>query len=80
MIGDPPCEVNKRGTRDKNNGNEVVDNCDLPLDLELNERVEVDDETINYAKEDWDCPDQTEVEKGVHPDLPFTMETRQGNK
>ena len=45
LIVDPACEVNKRGTRDKNDGNEVVDDCDLPLDLELTVRVEVDDET-----------------------------------
>ena len=53
----PACEVNERGTRDKNDGNEVVDDCDLPLDLELTERVEVDDETLPYAEEDWDCPE-----------------------
>ena len=35
LIGDPACEMNERGTRDKTDGNEVVDNCDLPLDLEL---------------------------------------------
>ena len=53
LIVDPACEVNERGTRDKNDGNEVVNNCDLPLDLELTERVEVDDETTPYAEEDW---------------------------
>ena len=31
------CMLNERGTRDKNDGKEVVDNCDLPLDLELTE-------------------------------------------
>ena len=46
LIVDPACEVNERGTRNKNDGNEVVDDCDLPLDLELTERVEVDDETL----------------------------------
>ena len=80
MIVDPACEVNERGTRDKNDGNEVVDNCDLPLELELTERVEVDDETLPYAEEDWDCPEQTEVDKGVQPDFPFTMETRQSKR
>ena len=58
LIVDPACEVNEKGTRDKNDGNEVVDDCDLPLDLELTERVEVDDETLPYAEEDWDCPEQ----------------------
>ena len=50
LIVDPACEVNERGTRNKNDGNEVVDDCDLPLDLELTERVEVDDETRPYAQ------------------------------
>ena len=59
---DPACEVNERGTRDKNDGNEVVDNCDLPLDLELTERVEVDDETLPYGEEDLDWPEETENE------------------
>ena len=27
-----------------------------------------------------DCPEQTEVDKGVQPDFPFTMETRQGKR
>ena len=70
----------KEGLHDKNDDNEVVDNCDLPLDLELTERVEVDDETLPYAKEDWDCPEQTENDKGVQPDSPFTMETGQSKR
>ena len=80
LIVDPACEVNERGTRDKNDGNEVVDDCDLPLDLELTERVEVDDETLPYAEEDWDCPEQTEIDKGIQPDFPLTMETRQSKR
>ena len=43
---DPACEVNERGTGDKNDGNEVLEERDLPLDLELTERVEIDDETL----------------------------------
>ena len=78
LIVDPACEVNERGTRDKNDGNEVIADGDLPLDLELTERVEVDDETLPYAEEDWDCPEQIEVNKGVEPDFPFSMESRQG--
>ena len=80
LIVYPACEVNERGTRDKNDGNEVVDDCDLPLDLELTERVEVDDETLPYAEEDWDCAEQTEIDKGIQPDFPFTMETCQSKK
>ena len=80
LLVDPACEVNERGTRDKNDGNEVVDNCDLPLDLELTERVEVDDETLSYAEEDWDCPEKSEIDKGVQPDFLLTMETPQSKK
>ena len=80
LIVDPACEVNERGTRDKNDGNEVVDDGDLPLDLELTERVEVDDETLPYAEEDWDCPEQTKIDKGIQPDFPLTMETRQSKR
>ena len=77
---DPACEVIERGTRDKNDGNELVDDCDLPLYLELTERVMVDDETLPFAEEDLDCPEQTEVYKGIQPDFPLTMETRQSKK
>ena len=80
LIVNPACEVKERGTRDKNDGNEVVDDCDLPLELELTERVEVDDETLPYAKEDWDCPEQTEIDKGIQPDFPLTEETRQSKR
>ena len=66
-IVDPASGVSEGGTRDNNYGNEVIDYCDLPLDLELIERVEVDNETLPYAEEDWDCPEQTEIDKEVQP-------------
>ena len=80
LMVDPACDENERGTRDKNDGIEVVDKFDLPQDLELTERVEVDAETLPYTEEDWDCPEQTEIEKGVQPDLPFNMEIRHDKK
>ena len=49
---DPICEVNERGTRDKNDGIEMMVDCDLPLDLDLTERLEVDEETLPYIEED----------------------------
>ena len=70
--------MNERGTRYKNDGNEVVDDGDLPLDLELTKRVGVDDETLPYSEEDWHCPEQTEIDKEIQPDCPSTMGTRQG--
>ena len=69
LIEDPACEMNEKGTRDKNEGNEVVDDCDLPLDLELTEQVEVDDENLPYAEEDWDCTEQTEIDKEEQPNF-----------
>ena len=54
LMMDPACEVNEKGTTEKNDGNEVVEEGkDTPLDLDLNEEIEVDDETLPYAEEDW---------------------------
>ena len=72
--------MNERGTRDKNDGNEVMDDCDLPLDLELTERIKVNDETLPYVEEDCDYPEQTEIDKGVKFDFPSPMEMRQSKR
>ena len=77
---DHASEVNERGTRDKNDGDEVVDSFDLPLDLELTERVEVDDEILPYAEKNWDSPEQTEINKGVQPDFVFRRHGRAKNE
>ena len=72
------CEVNEKGTREKNDGNEVVEEgTDTPLDLDPNEVIEADDETLPYAEEDWQDPEQIEVPKNLETDLPFTIQTRQ---
>ena len=39
--------------------------------------IEADDETLPYAEEDWQGPDQMEVPKNLEPDLPLTVQTRQ---
>ena len=36
----------------KNDGNEVLSDCDLPIVLELTERIEVDDGTLPYDEQD----------------------------
>ena len=78
LMMDPACEVNEKGTREKNDGNEIVEEgTDTPLDLDPNEKIEADDETLPYAEEDWQDPEQTEVPKNLEPDLPFTIQTRQ---
>ena len=69
---------NKVLSREKNDGNEVVEEgTDTPLDLDPNKQIEADDETLPYAEEDWQDSEQTEVTKNMEPDLPFTMQTRQ---
>ena len=75
------CEVNEKGTREKNDGNEVIEKGkSTPLDLDPNEVIEADDETLPYAEEDWQDPEQREVTKNLEPDLPFTIQTRQNDR
>ena len=53
LMMDPACEVNEKGTREKNDGNEVVEEgTDTPLDLDPNEQIEADDEP---------CPAQRKI-------------------
>ena len=67
---DPACEVNEKGTREKNDGNEVVEEVTSPpLDLDPNEVIEADEEILPYAEEDWQDPEQMEVPKNLEPDL-----------
>ena len=78
---DPACEFNEKGTREKNDGNEVVEKgTSPPLDLDPNEVIEADEETLPYAEEDWQDPEKMEVPKNLEPDLPFTIQTRQSDR
>ena len=77
----PAFEVNERGTREKNDGNEVIEEgTSTPQDLDPNEVIEADDETLPYAEEDWQDPEQREVPKKLEPDLPFTIQTRHNDR
>ena len=70
---EPACEVNEKGTRGKNDGNEVVEEgSSPPLNLDPNEVIEADEETLPYAEEDWQEPEQMEIPKSLEPDLPYT--------
>ena len=81
LMMDPACEVNEKGTREKNDGNELVEEgTSLPLDLDPNDVIEADEETLPYAEEDWQDPEQTEVPKNLERDLPFTIQTRQNDR
>ena len=78
---DPACEVNEKGTREKNDGNEVVEEgTNPPLDLDPNEVIEAVEETLPYAEEDWQDPEQMEVPKNLEPGIPFTIQTRQSDR
>ena len=78
LIMDPACEVNEKGTKEKNEGNEVVEEgTNTPLDLDPNKVIGIDDEILPYAEEDWQDPEQMKVSKNLEPDLPFTIQTRQ---
>ena len=81
LMMDPACEVNEKGTRGKNDGNEVVEEESCPpLDLDHNEVIEEDEETLPYAEEDWQDMEQMEVPKNSEPDLSFTTKTRQSDR
>ena len=81
LMMDPACEVNEKGTREKNDGNEVVEQgTSPPLDLDPNEVIESDEETLTYGEEDWQDPAQMEIPKNLEPDLPYTIQTRQSDR
>ena len=73
LLVEPPCEVNKKGTREKNDGNE-------DLSLDDNEKIEADSEAESFVEADWNDPEQDEVPKWTEPDLPITAGTRSGNR
>ena len=55
----------------------MEEGANTPLDLDPNEVIEADDETLPYAEEDWQDPEQMEVPKNLEPDLPLTIQTRE---
>ena len=80
LMMDPTCEVKEKGTREKNDGNKVIEEgASVPLDLDPNDVIEANDETLPYAEEDWQDPEQREVPKNLEPEFPFTMQTRQSD-
>ena len=81
LMMDPACEVNGKGTMEKNDGNQVIEEgTSTPLNLDPNDVIEADDETLPYAEEDWQDPEQREVPKNLELDLPFTIQTRQNDR
>ena len=72
-VVEPACEVNEKGTREKNDGNKN-------LSLDDNEKIEVDSEAGLFVEEDWNDPEQNEVPKWMEPDRPIPPGTRTRNR
>ena len=54
---DPAWKVHEKGTKEKNDGNEVLEEVtNPPLYLDLNEIIEADEETLPYAEEEKEDP------------------------
>ena len=67
-------EVNEKGTREKNDGNEDVS-------MDDNDKIDVDsDGRLSFAAEDWNDLEHNEVPKWTEPDLPRTAGTRNRNR
>ena len=56
LVVEPACEVNEKGTREKNDGNEN-------LSLDDNEKIGVESDAGSFVEEDWNDPEQDEVPK-----------------
>ena len=69
---EPACEVNEKGTREKNDDYEDVS-------MDDNENIEAGSDAESFA-EDWNDPEQDEVPKWTEPELPITAGTRTGNR
>ena len=54
LLVEPACEVNEKGTREKNDGNEDVSMVD-------NEKIEASSDAESIAEEDWNDPEQDEA-------------------
>ena len=73
LLVEPACEVNERGTREKNDGNEN-------LSLDDNEKIEADSEAESFVEEDWNNPELGEVPNWTEPDLSIPAGTSSGNR
>ena len=54
LLVEPACEVNEKGAREKNDGNEDVSMVD-------NEKIEASSDAESIAEEDWNDPEQDEA-------------------
>ena len=71
LVVELACEVNEKGTREKNDGNEN-------MSMDDNEKIEVGSEVDYFVEECWNEPEQNEVPRWTEPGMPMTTETRRG--
>ena len=65
-------ERERKGTREKNDGNEDVS-------MDENEKIEVNSDGGSFAEEHWNGSEQNDVPNWTDPDLPMTTGTRKGD-
>ena len=74
LLVEPACEVNEKGTRFKNNGNEC-------MIMDDNEKMKVGSDKGSLAEDNWNGPEKDEVSKWTEPGQLMTKETsRDGRK
>ena len=57
LLVEPACEMNEKGIREKNDGNEN-------LSWDDNEKIEADSEAESFVEEDWNDPEQVRCRSG----------------
>ena len=79
---DPDCEVNEKNIKEKNDGNDVLEEGTNPqLELDTDEIIiEADEKTLIYAEEELEDHEQREVPKNMEPVLLFFIRTRQNER
>ena len=73
LLVEPACEVNEKGTRENNEGNEYAS-------MDDNEKIEVDSDEGSFAEEDCNDLEQKEVPKWTQPDQPMTTRPRKSER
>ena len=74
------CEVNEKGTRGKNDGNEdLKKGSSPPLDLDSNRVIEANEESYPRQKRTGKTPNKWN-KQNLEPDLPFATQTRQSDR
>ena len=73
LLVEPAFEVNERGTREKNDGNESMIMNDK-------KKIEVGSDKGSFVEEDWNETEEDKEPKWTEPDLPMTTETRKGGR